>query len=205
MAKAIQRRRGTTAQHAGFTGLSGEITVDTDKKVPVAHDGSTAGGFPASRPGLAETISATKTFTAKQIFQHTVKLQQVLEKWNIVADNLAAGDNNIDILTAAIWYWTTAGDTNATLNFRGDGSNSLDSLMAVGESVTVAAVVSHTATAYLINALKIDSSAVTPKWVDGSAPSAGSINALNIYTYTILKTASATFTVLAQRVKWDEA
>lgn len=46
MAKAIQRRRGTTAQHASFTGLAGEITVDTDKKVAVIHDGSTAGGNP---------------------------------------------------------------------------------------------------------------------------------------------------------------
>lgn len=46
MAFAFQRRRGTTAQHATFTGLLGELTVDTDKKVVVVHDGSTAGGFP---------------------------------------------------------------------------------------------------------------------------------------------------------------
>lgn len=150
-------------------------------------------------------LNAAQTFSAKQTFTNTIKLQQALEKWNIVANNLASGDNNFDILTAAIWYWTTAGDTNATLNFRGDGSNSLDSLMAVGESITVAAVVVHTGTAYLINALKIDGTSVTPKWVDGTAPSAGSTNATNVYTYTILKTASATFTVFAQRVKWDEA
>lgn len=43
---AFQRRRGTTAQHASFTGLLGELTVDTDKDVVVVHDGSTAGGFP---------------------------------------------------------------------------------------------------------------------------------------------------------------
>lgn len=49
MARAIQRRRGTTAQHTTFSGLAGEITVDTDKKVAVVHDGSTAGGFPLAR------------------------------------------------------------------------------------------------------------------------------------------------------------
>jgi len=49
MAKAVQRRRGTTAQHASFTGLAGEITVDTDKKVAVVHDGSTAGGIPLAK------------------------------------------------------------------------------------------------------------------------------------------------------------
>jgi hypothetical protein len=55
MATAIQRRRGTTAQHGSFTGLAGEITVDTDKKTAVVHDGSTAGGFPL----LRNTVSAT--------------------------------------------------------------------------------------------------------------------------------------------------
>ena len=43
---AIQQYRGTTAQHAAYTGKIGELTVDTDKKVVVVHDGSTAGGHP---------------------------------------------------------------------------------------------------------------------------------------------------------------
>lgn len=46
---AIQQRRGTTSQHASFTGLQGEITIDTDKKVVVVHDGSTAGGIPLAK------------------------------------------------------------------------------------------------------------------------------------------------------------
>lgn len=46
MATQIQRRRGTTAQHSTFTGALGELTVDTDKKTVVVHDGITAGGHP---------------------------------------------------------------------------------------------------------------------------------------------------------------
>ena len=46
MASQLQLRRGTTAQHVPFIGAPGEVTVDTDKKVPVVHDGTTAGGFP---------------------------------------------------------------------------------------------------------------------------------------------------------------
>jgi len=49
MAKQRQARRGSTAQHAVFVGALAEVTVDTDKQVPVIHDGSTAGGFPAQR------------------------------------------------------------------------------------------------------------------------------------------------------------
>ena len=45
MATAIQRRRGTTSQHSSFTGLAGEITIDTDLKTVIVHDGSTAGGI----------------------------------------------------------------------------------------------------------------------------------------------------------------
>lgn len=49
MSLAVQRRRGTTAEHASFTGLAGELTVDTDKKTVVVHDGSTVGGIPLAR------------------------------------------------------------------------------------------------------------------------------------------------------------
>jgi hypothetical protein len=60
MAKRIQFRRGTTAQHTVFTGAPGEITVDTDKKVAVIHDGVTPGGFPTNRLG---TITGNTVFT----------------------------------------------------------------------------------------------------------------------------------------------
>ena len=49
MATAIQRRRGTTSQHSSFTGLAGEITIDTTKNTIVVHDGSTAGGIPLAK------------------------------------------------------------------------------------------------------------------------------------------------------------
>ena len=62
-AYAIQFRRGTTTQHNSFTGLLGEVTVDTDKKTLVVHDGATTGGFPLAREGAASTAS-TGTFTS---------------------------------------------------------------------------------------------------------------------------------------------
>jgi len=49
MPTAIQRRRGTTSAHSSFTGLVGELTVDTDKDTVIVHDGSQAGGFPLAR------------------------------------------------------------------------------------------------------------------------------------------------------------
>jgi hypothetical protein len=66
MAFAFQRRRGTTAQHASFTGLNAELTVDTDKEVVVVHDGSTAGGFPLlkQRPFFNAQTGTTYTLVA---------------------------------------------------------------------------------------------------------------------------------------------
>ena len=64
MSTAIQRRRGTTAQHATFTGLAGETTVDTDKNTVVVHNGSTAGGFPLLKENFSNAPDGAVT-TAK--------------------------------------------------------------------------------------------------------------------------------------------
>ena len=49
MATQVQFRRGTTAEHTGFKGADGEVTVDTSLKTVVIHDALTNGGFPVLR------------------------------------------------------------------------------------------------------------------------------------------------------------
>ena len=70
MPKQVRLRRGTTAQHATFTGAEGEVTFDTTKKVLVLHDGVTAGGKPldgyvrlAGSPVEYQTIETGLQFT----------------------------------------------------------------------------------------------------------------------------------------------
>jgi hypothetical protein len=63
MSFAFQRRRGTTAAHTSFTGLLGELTVDTTKDTVVVHDGSTAGGFPLAKQRLAPATTSGTTYT----------------------------------------------------------------------------------------------------------------------------------------------
>ncbi|MBK8085070.1 MAG: hypothetical protein IPK28_15285 [Devosia sp.] len=58
MSTAIQRRRGSTSEHAAFTGLVGEITVDTTKKTVIVHDGTTAGGTPLARANQIADVPA---------------------------------------------------------------------------------------------------------------------------------------------------
>jgi hypothetical protein len=56
MAKRLQLRGGTTAQHSTFTGAVREVTVDTDKDTLVVHDGATAGGFPLAKSSELSSI-----------------------------------------------------------------------------------------------------------------------------------------------------
>jgi hypothetical protein len=134
------------------------------------------------------------TFSQKQTFANSVKVQQALEKVTITADNPAA-TTNFDWLTQAVQYYTTDNDTNWTLNVRGDSSNSLDSVMATGESITFSVIVTNGVTPFYQSAMTIDGNAVTPQWMGSPAPAAGTASKRDTYTHTIIKTASATFIV----------
>ena len=57
MAKRVQRRRGTTAEHTTFTGHDGETTVDTSKDTVVVHDGAAAGGYPLAREDMSNVTN----------------------------------------------------------------------------------------------------------------------------------------------------
>jgi len=61
MSTAVQLRRGTTAEHAAFTGGVGEVTVDTTKDTLVVHDGVTAGGFPVVEAALLGDVVTEQT------------------------------------------------------------------------------------------------------------------------------------------------
>jgi hypothetical protein len=114
-----------------------------------------------------------------------------------VSATAATGTINYDIITQSVLYYTTSASANWTVNFRGNGATSLNTLMAVGETRTVTFLVTQGATAYYNNAVTVDGTSVTPKWQGGVAPTVGNTSGIDTYTYSIIKTASATFTVLA--------
>ena len=74
--------------------------------------------------------------------------------------------------------------------------------MGIGNTISAAVMVTNTGSAYYINAHEVDGSSVTPKYQGGTAYSAGNANSIDIYTFTIIKTADATFTMLAGQTKF---
>ena len=142
-------------------------------------------------------ISGKDFFVRKGLIVNgTTKLQQSKEKITITASG-ATGTINFDALTQAVLYYTLSATGNWTLNVRGSSAAALNSMMAIGESLTVVFLVTQGGTAYINNVFQIDGSTVTPKWQGGSAPEYGTASGIDAHTYTIIKTANATFTVMA--------
>lgn len=111
------------------------------------------------------------------------------------------GVTNYDVATQSIVYFTNV-TGNWTINFRGAATTTLNNLMASGQSVTAVVLAGNGASAYVQSAITIDGVAVIPKWQGGTAPSTGNSSSIDAYTYTIIKTASSTYTVLASQTKF---
>jgi len=114
----------------------------------------------------------------------------------------STGSIDIDTLTASVEYYNVNATGPFTLNVRGDGSTTLNSLMAIGEQISVVYLNKNGATPYYPTSFSIDSVAQTPLWLGGTAPSAGNANSTDVYVYTIIKTAASTYTVLASQSKF---
>jgi hypothetical protein len=106
------------------------------------------------------------------------------EKCNITAGKLS-DNTNIDLDNGMVHYFSTQESTTATPNIRINGSNTLQAAMDTGDICTVTLITTAAAGGYAAN-LTIDGNAVTEEWVGGSAPSEGSADGLDIYTYTII-------------------
>lgn len=140
-----------------------------------------------------------KTLTSPVV--NTAILKSPEERLTVSA-TAATGTVNYDALTQGVLYYTTDASGNWTLNVRGDGSNTLNSVLTTGDSITIVFLVTQGSTAYYGSALTIDGNAVTPKYITGTAFTAGNASSIDSYVYTIIKTGSATFTVLASQTKF---
>jgi hypothetical protein len=130
----------------------------------------------------------------------TLDIEEVFEK--VSTGSSTSGTINYDFLGQAIVFFSNNQTGNRTINFIGDGSNALNSVLAIGQSATCSVLLAQGSTAYYLNAYQVDGTAVTPKWSGGSAPTGGNASGIDVYTFTIIKTANATYTVLASQTQF---
>ena len=114
----------------------------------------------------------------------------------------ATGVINFDFIDQAILYYTGNSASNFAVNFRGNTTTTLNSIMSTGESLSGIFIATNGATAYYGTSFSIDGSAITPKWAGGTAPTTGNVSALDVYSFTIFKTGSNQFTMLASTGKF---
>jgi hypothetical protein len=139
--------------------------------------------------------------TISSALNTTPILRSPEERWNVAA-SAATGTVNFDANTSGILYYTSNATGNWTLNVRGDSGTSLNTMLATNDSITVVFFVTNGATAYYQTAFQIDGNSVTPKWQNGTAPSAGNTSSIDIYSYTIVKTGNAAFTAFGSQTKF---
>ena len=127
-------------------------------------------------------------------------IEEVKEK--VAPSTSTTGTSNFDLSNQAIVNFTANQTANRTINFRANSASTLNSIMEINQSMTCTVIMKQGSTAYYLNAYQVDGSTVTPEWSGGSAPTGGNANSLDVYTFTIIKTADATFTVLASQTQF---
>ena len=175
-------------------------TLTASNSLTLAGTDATTMTFPASSATLAG-LAITQAFTATQTFTGSTSVlgavfQDAAEVTTIEA-TAATGTINYDATTQSVLYYTTSASANWTVNFRGSSGTSLNTLMSTGQAVTLVFLVTQGATAYYNNAVTIDGNSVTPKYQGGTAWTSGNASGIDAYSYTIVKTGSAAFTVFA--------
>lgn len=119
-----------------------------------------------------------------------------------VSATAAASTVNFDASTQGILYYTSNATGNWTLNVRGNSSTTLNTLMSTNDSLTVVFMATQGATAYYQTSFTIDGTSVTPKWQGATSPTAGNVSSVDVYTFTIVKTGSAAYTVFGSQTRF---
>ena len=189
-----------------YTMILPDNQIAADKVLKVKSIASGSGATAIGQLEFGDAGDATKmplaggTFTGSVNFSSGLNLSKLLvEEVNITAGKLS-DNTDIDLENGMVHLFTTQETTTSTPNIRFNSSTTLDSRMNVGEAISVTIITTAAAAAYSAQ-LTIDGAAVTENWVGGSAPSDGGSSGVDIYAYTIIKTASATFTVIANQSK----
>jgi hypothetical protein len=177
---------------------TGATSVDYDTRLEFT------GGNGVTGNGTLTIRGATVILQSAGIFNSTATL--AASAIEAVSINPAAltGSVTLDVKNNAVHYYTANASANWTLNFRGNGSTTMNVFLSTGQSTTVVLLATQGGAAFYPTAYTVDGTAVgvTVEWLGGAAPTGGNASGIDSYSFTIIKTAASTYTVLASQARF---
>jgi len=219
---------GTSYFNSAVTIASSSLTTNTTTGALIVTGGVgiggdvIAGGFLQSISGITSTSSGTGAITTQgsggigvggnlYVGNELVVpgggkmtsggLAYLLEKVTVTASAPAASFD-INLATQSVYYWTGNATANVTANIRGTATQPLNSLLATGQSLTAVLFLPNGPSNFLVANVKIDNTTVAAAYQGNAAPVLGNSNSIDIYSFTILKTADATYKVFASQTQF---
>lgn len=146
---------------------------------------------------MVDMLSLVNSAASTSGTQGTVISKVLLEAVQILP-GLISGTPTIqlDLNNGLVIFNTTAPNSGWILDVRASATQTLNELLSIGQSVTFTHLVSMGATAYMPSSTNIDGTARVERWSGGLKPTAGIPSAINVFSYTIIKTADNAFTLL---------
>lgn len=195
---------GTVVVPVIITDIAGRVTSAANQSLSLTSFGVIGVQALASAGivNVASLTSNTTIYTSNLVVTGTTTVAQAKEKVTVTGTG-AGGTINFDSLSQAIAYYNVSSSSNFILNVRGDSGRTLNSVMSVGESLTVVVLSTQGASSFYLTTIQVDGTAtgVTTKWAV-QTPTSGGTSGIDAYTVTIIKTGSATYTALASLTKF---
>ena len=190
---------GATGSFTGNVSVGGVLTYEDVTNVDSVGIVTARTGVKVLAGGV-NVVGGGITATGIGTFYSGLNTEDILaEEVNVTAGKLS-DNTNINVEDGMVHLFTTAESTTSTPNIRYNGSTALNAKMSIGQSVVVTLITTANASAYSAQ-MTIDGAAQTERWIGGSAPSDGGSAGVDIHSFTIIKTANATFTVIANHSK----
>jgi len=151
---------------------------------------------------VANTFTGTQTFSGTSTTLAAI-LTNAAETTTVSA-TAATGTIAYYTSSQSVLYYTSNASANWTINITHSAGTTLNTVMAIGQTITVTHMVTNGATAFYNNVVQVDGTGtgVTTKWQGGASPTSGNTSAVDVYTYAIIKTANATFSVFVALSKF---
>jgi hypothetical protein len=184
---------------------SGAVVLATSPTLVTPALGTPASGVLTNCTGTATGLTAgglvANAALTTPALTNASFIGMMLEAATITA-SAPSSTTNYDVLTQTVQYYTSNANTNFTFNIRGNSTTTLNASMTTGQALTLALLITNGGTAYYPSTIPVDGTTVTPKWQNGASITGGYTNSTDVYVFTVIKTASATYTVLGTQTKF---